>query len=176
MLDMSTLIKASSQVFTYANILTLFRLALFCAFVFYLFKEELEIALLLFIFAWALDAVDGWLARYFRQATDFGSQLDKLIDRIVIALGVLALIRTGYLPQMAILLLTKDFGMLPALTIHSARGESPKGLGWYGKIMTAVQGATILWLLLNPPYQEVVIITVAIAGGFVAVRQLRRII
>ena len=172
---MSTLIRASSQIFTYANVLTLFRLALFCAFVVYLFERELDIALALFIFAWALDAVDGWLARYFRQATDFGSQLDKLIDRIVIALGVLALIRTGYLPPMSILLLTKDFGMLPALTIHSARGEAPQGLGWYGKAMTAIQGASILYLLFRLPYQELVIIAVALAGGFVAVRQLRRI-
>lgn len=163
---------ASKDLLTAANVVTLARLPIFIAFLWYLAQGRLALALGFFVAAWALDAVDGLLARWLKQETVLGSTLDKIIDRIILGLGILALIRLGYLPRSAILLLSKDFALLPVLTIHGARGESLAGAGLPGKVITVVQGVAVFWLLLQWPYPAVVIGAVAVAGAFVASRHL----
>ncbi len=166
---------ANKDLFTAANAVTLVRLPIFFAFLWYLAQDRLAWALILFVAAWALDAVDGLLARWLKQETALGSTLDKIIDRIILGLGILALIRLAYLPRSAILLLAKDLALLPVLTIHGARGESLAGAGLSGKTMTFVQGAAVFWLLAEWSYQEIVIGAVAIAGGVVACRHLYQV-
>lgn len=155
------------DIFTIANGVTVFRLVLFAIFVWYLLERQLGIAVGFFVGAWVLDGVDGWIARKFNQTTEFGSQLDKIIDRIIIFFGVLFLIKAAYLPRAAILLLAKDIALMPISTVHTTPDKGFKGAGMFGKLMTFLQGAGVLWLLFGLPYPFVVIGVVAALGAMV---------
>ncbi len=163
------------QYLTAANLVTVFRLFLFGVFVWLLLGSWVTPALIFLAAAWALDALDGWLARRFKQTSSFGSKLDKGVDRLILILGIALLIKYRYLPPPAIFLLVKDIALLPALTIHWARREAVAGLGWSGKIMTVLQGASVVWLLAGWPAATLVVAIVAAAGATASFQQLRRI-
>jgi phosphatidylglycerophosphate synthase len=162
-----------SDLLTAANGITFARLVLFAVFLLLLSQNRFAVAIGFFVAAWALDAADGYVARWLGQESKFGSQLDKIVDRVILILGVLALIKTAYLPAAAIFLLTKDIGLAPVLTIHAMRQEGLAGAGRLGKLMAAIQGGGIFWLLLGWPYSQLVIGFVAVLGGLVAWQHLR---
>ncbi len=160
---------------TVANVVSISRLVLFGGFLYFLAGRQFAVAITLFILSWALDAIDGVMARALRQATELGSLLDKSIDRLVLGLGALVLIRLGYAPPATILLFTKDICLLPVLTIHALRREAIQGVGVKGKMMTFLQGLALLWLVFGGPAQTVVIGVVASLGFLVAFLHLRRL-
>lgn len=125
--------------------------------------------------AWALDAVDGWLARVLNQRTSFGFLFDKVVDRTLFNAGILAFLLYGYLPGMAVLILTKDLVISPPLVLASYRGRAIPGMGRAGKVMTLAQGAVLVWALLQLPFYEEAIYAVAIVGAIVGVRYLMRV-
>jgi len=161
--------------FTLANGITLFRLCLFVIFILLLIEGSVIPALIFLGSAWALDAIDGFAARSMGQASAIGSQLDKWTDRLIVVLGILFLIRASYIPTWAVFLLSKDISLLPALTIHAARGEHVAGLGWTGKAMTFFQGSGVIWLIFDWPYPQVAVAAVAAAGAAAAWYHLRQI-
>ncbi|MGH9856762.1 MAG: CDP-alcohol phosphatidyltransferase family protein [Acidobacteriota bacterium] len=165
----------SGRLITWANGITIVRFIFFLCFVGFLFTGQTRLAVTLFTLAWALDAVDGYIARRLHLETALGSFLDKIVDRVLIGFGLLCLIVTGYLPDYSILILTKDIGLLPVLTIHLARQEYPVPAGWRGKAMTALQGVAILWLLFRWPYPEIVVGITAALGGMAAIVHLRNV-
>lgn len=59
------------------------------------------LALGLYILAAATDLLDGWLARRFKQASDFGAQLDAVVDNLfsLAILGFLALAYPGLIAR-----------------------------------------------------------------------------
>lgn len=160
---------------TVANGVTGFRIILFALFLFYITRHEPVLAGFLLLAAWGLDGVDGFIARTLHQETEFGSYLDKIVDRTVIGFGAIALISAGYLPAKALLILTKDIGLLPMVTMGLTRETWAEGVGNYGKGMTLLQGVGILWLLVGLPYENLVIGIIATLGGVVAFLHLRRL-
>lgn len=64
----------------YANLVTLFRLGLLILLSFFVFKLSAGFILLLGIIILILDGVDGYLARRFRESSDFGAYLDMEAD------------------------------------------------------------------------------------------------
>ena len=72
-----------SGVMTVANVVTSSRLVFFAVFVWAAHVRAIEWAAVSFVFAWGLDAVDGWAARQLNQVTDFGYIFDKVVDRVV---------------------------------------------------------------------------------------------
>lgn len=161
---------------TAANVITVSRLGIFALSLFYIAQDRLIPAVAAFAVAWGLDAFDGFVARRFGQASEFGSMLDKVVDRFIIVVGILAFISAEYLPAAALLLGTKDIALLPSLTIHAARGENTRGLGWEGKALSVLQGGAVVWLLVDWPYQNAVIGLVAVLGAMAAYRYLRAIV
>lgn len=157
-----------------ANVITLSRLLFFGGSLWQLAVGHPTACIILFMVAWGLDAIDGPIARFYGQATSLGSQLDKTIDRIIIIGSVVFLIRYQYLPSTAIFLLVKDIGLSVALSGRSAFRPFV-GSGLLGKIVSVMQGLGIIWLFLGLPGQGAVVTSVAIIGGYVAVRYLRSI-
>ncbi len=69
------------------NFLTLIRIALVPFFIYFLFKESLIyniIAFGIFLIASLTDLVDGYLARKWKQETEFGKFLDPLADKVLV--------------------------------------------------------------------------------------------
>lgn len=68
-----------------ANLITIFRIFLIFISAFLIFKYSSPayiLALLLTIIAFALDGVDGWVARKFNESSKLGAMLDIMSDRI----------------------------------------------------------------------------------------------
>ncbi len=152
---------------SYANLVTLCRLLLFFAFAGALISGQHAATLIFFLIAWALDGIDGYLARYFKQASVFGSYFDKVVDRVLLIGAVLLLIATRLVTPWAVLLLTKDIVALPALVKRARSPHNTIDVGWTGKFMTLVQGASIVWLLLELPHATALISLVAVLGALV---------
>src|SRR5690349_20477343 len=107
---------------TAANAITIFRLALVPLVLYYIYVKQPVLATEIFVLAWALDAVDGFVARHFKQTTGSGSFLDKLTDRLLIVLTLFALIINHYLPPIAVLIITKDMMLILAIPAYKSRG------------------------------------------------------
>lgn len=163
-------------VFSLANAVTAGRLVLFVIFLIFAWRRSITVAVALFGTAWALDVVDGWVARLFHHETAVGFLLDKVVDRVVIVGGAIFLLALGLVPDAAVFVLTKDIALLPVLTVHASAGERIASVGWMGKIITVLQGAALIWLLLDMPAPLAVVSPVAVVGGVVGTRHLYRVV
>lgn len=160
---------ARPRLVTAANLITLGRLPLVGTFVALVYQRSIIWATITFGIAWALDAVDGALARRWQQETVFGFVADKVVDRLLIIGALVALVLREYLPPLAFLLLTREVLTLPAVLRQLRSGQTVASLGWWGKATTLLQGVAILWALLGWPGSLVIIVVVAVFGVIAAV-------
>lgn len=87
-----------------ANAITLARAVLIAPFFGLLWAGQATAALGLYILAALTDLMDGWLARRFRQASEFGAQLDAVVDNLfsLAILGFLALAYPGLIARQSL--------------------------------------------------------------------------
>lgn len=157
-----------------ANAVTVSRLFFFAGCVWQLREGNAAGAIMFFVIAWGLDAIDGLIARRLGQVTVLGSQLDKAIDRIIIIGSVVFLLRYEYLPAMAVFLLVKDIGLSMALSAKPRNTPFPSA-GILGKLTSLLQGLGILWLFFGLAWPVGVVVIVSLLGGYVAVDYLRKL-
>ena len=86
------------------NALTLFRLGLIIPFVMYLFDHQYQEAFYIFIIAGLSDGLDGWLARFFHWQSFFGSFIDPVADKLLVAASFISLAILGSLPWWLVIL------------------------------------------------------------------------
>lgn len=86
------------------NALTLFRLGLIVPFVVYLLNHEYTTAFYIFFLAGLTDGFDGWLARHFHWQSFFGSFVDPLADKLLVASSFISLALLGSLPWWLVIL------------------------------------------------------------------------
>lgn len=99
------------------NALTLFRLGLIIPFLIFLYQQEYVFAFYSFLLAGITDGLDGWLARYFKWQSFFGSFADPLADKLLVAASFISLALIGSLPWWLVILvflrdLTISMGVL----------------------------------------------------------------
>lgn len=99
------------------NTLTIFRFALIVPFLFFLSQQSYRDAFYVFLIAGFTDGLDGWLARFYRCQSVFGSFMDPLADKLLIATSFISLALIGKLPWWLVLLVflrdvTISFGVL----------------------------------------------------------------
>jgi phosphatidylglycerophosphate synthase len=84
-----------------ANAVTLSRGLLIAPIFGLLWAGQATAALALYVLAALTDLVDGWLARRFKQSSEFGAQLDAVVDNLfsVAILGFLALAYPGLIAR-----------------------------------------------------------------------------
>jgi len=80
------------------NAFTLTRFALIAPFLMYLHQTNYTGALYVFILAGLTDGLDGWLARTFQWQSRFGSFIDPLADKLLIASSFVSLALMKQLP------------------------------------------------------------------------------
>lgn len=159
-----------------ANLITAGRLGLVGVFTYFSLGEDVNGAVATFALAWGLDAIDGWVARYFHEETSFGYFFDKIVDRLLIIGGVLLLVRLGLISEVALWLLAGNIAATPALAIQAQEGRLLTGMGRWGKVLTFLQGAAVIWLLLGGPTQQTLIYAVAIFGMLAGAVHLRSVV
>jgi cardiolipin synthase (CMP-forming) len=91
------------------NLITLGRIILVPIVVWAIMSEEMRLAFFLFLAAGISDAVDGFLAKRFRMASELGAYLDPLADKALIVSIYVALGIAGALPiSLVILVVSRD--------------------------------------------------------------------
>ena len=80
------------------NALTLARLILIAPFLVFIYQNEYVNAFYTFVLAGFTDGLDGWLARTFNWQSSFGSFVDPVADKLLIASSFISLAIIGRMP------------------------------------------------------------------------------
>jgi len=112
------------------------------------------VALGVFALAALSDALDGFIARRFNQATRLGRVLDPVADKLLLLAGVVTLSVTQWhlgLPiWFATLVIARDvLIVIGVLTIHFTLGKVQMGPLLSSKICTFLQLSCVCWVLVD---------------------------
>ena len=148
---------------TLANRITLFRLAMvpvFCAMV-YTYTADLYLlraaAAVVYALAAVSDALDGWVARRYKQESALGRRLDPLADKLLINLGfVFMAANEQFVPHVPlwfpVAVLARDvFIVMGAWLINEFFGPMRVKPRISGKATTALQMFTLIVFILALP-------------------------
>ena len=140
------------RVFTLPNVITFARLALVpLAYALLVSERHKVAAFAVFAIAASTDWVDGQVARRTGTVTELGKELDPLVDRFLLAAGVVGLCVVGRVPLwIALILVARDTIMLAGSTRLKLAGLEPLPVMYIGKVTTAVlmagfSGAIVDW-------------------------------
>jgi len=94
------------EIKTIPNLITLVRLMLIPVIIFFLFKGNLNYALILMTIAFLSDELDGYIARKFKQETNLGKILDAAADTTLIFITIFMLYYLKYVSLILLFLIT----------------------------------------------------------------------
>lgn len=146
--------RVLDQVATVPNVITLIRLLLLPVFLFLLFGTSYHVAaLIVYAVAASTDWVDGQVARSTHQVSKLGKLMDPFVDRLLIAVGVIAIVLLGRLPLWVLIyLIARDlFLLLGGRYLLRKVGKVPPVV-YVGKFATAFIMVGFCFLLLGMPY------------------------
>lgn len=155
---------------TPANQLTLLRVLLIPAFVILVVYGYLGWALVVFATAGLTDALDGLLARWWRQKTSLGAWLDPAADKLLlvttfIVLTIPGLGLTNRLPiWLTVLIISRDVVIVVTVAIvNLAVGPRTFRPSIYGKVATATYIVTaVIAMLFNYLGYHSILVDVAV--------------
>lgn len=144
---------------TIPNAITIFRLVLIPFFIgiFYLpihFVDQVQqnkIATAIFMIAGISDWLDGYLARKLNQSSDFGAFLDPVVDKLMVASALIALVQLDRLDAViAIIIIFREIS-ISALREWMAKvgASSAVAVSSAGKLKTVMQLVAIPFMLLE---------------------------
>jgi cardiolipin synthase (CMP-forming) len=163
------------------NTITVIRILLVPALIWFLFQKAFSAALAVFLVAGLSDALDGYLARRLGQMTRLGALLDPLADKLLVASSVLILAGSGRIPWwLAATIIARDFLILGAAasSLYAGRADIPPSM--LSKANTCIQLAVIFFVLsgaggilavspLLPPLFFLALATTLLSGAHYAV-------
>jgi cardiolipin synthase len=130
--------EVSNRVLTIPNVITIVRLLCLPVFLWILLHDENRVAA-----AWLLgglgatDFVDGYIARHFHQTSELGKVLDPVADRLLLFVGIGAIIYDGTAPLwFASVVLLREVLIAAATLGLAAMGARRIDVTWYGKAGT----------------------------------------
>lgn len=133
------------------NILTLIRILLTPLFVIVLLRDERAQALMIFSLAAISDGLDGLIARMLKQRTDLGAILDPIADKLLMTAAFVSMAALKILPAwLTVIVISRDLLILLGMGLFTMnRIEIEIRPRLVSKCTTAVQLATIIWVLLD---------------------------
>ncbi|MBN2710636.1 MAG: CDP-alcohol phosphatidyltransferase family protein [Calditrichaceae bacterium] len=141
------------EFFYISNILSMTRLVLIIPFYFLLIPDTGMAntgLILLTIVIILTDFLDGYCSRKRNQVTDLGKILDPMADKIVMAIGLVALILYRDFPvPIVVFLIYRDLMIFIFSWIVLNRTGKPEMANFYGKLNTTVIALTVLLYLLG---------------------------
>lgn len=152
------------------NLISLSRLLLAAAFV---VTSQPDVRIVLVMIALATDYLDGWLARRARSMTRTGALLDPFADRVFVLVGVSVFLFEGTLSTLDyFVMISRDLmtaigflvaRMMPSLRPVAFHARFP------GKLVTVLQLATFIAILIRPASATPMIWVVAVASTWAIV-------
>lgn len=145
--------EASDKILTAPNVITFCRLMLIPLFIYLrFFTVHRTAALVVFAVAACTDWVDGQVARRTGQVSKVGKVFDPLVDRFLLATGVISVCVEGNLPVwIVVLLVVRDVVLLIEGRIMIALTHKLVSVSYVGKFATAFLLFGFSFLLLEMP-------------------------
>lgn len=147
--------------FTIPNLLTLLRMGLVPLFIIALVNGDAKKALLLFLVAGVTDALDGFIARFWRQQSLLGAYLDPIADKLLlisayVVLSIPSVTHGTPIPLwVTILVIARDVLIVViALVLYLAAGVRKFPPSVLSKINTVLQVVTVILVLLSGTLPE----------------------
>lgn len=127
-------------------------------------------AVVVFAVASISDALDGWIARRFSQASRLGRLLDPLADKGLLLAAILTLTLAPWEMTFPlwfpVLVIARDIFLVGgAFLIHHTAGRVEVRPHWTGKCATALQMVAVAWVLLHWTWVDSMV-SVILAGAF----------
>ena len=128
----------TDRILTIPNVLSVVRLCCIPLFLWLLFGvEDRSSAAYLLAVLGATDWVDGYVARHFHQVSTLGKVLDPTADRLLLAVGVVAIAIDGSVPiWIAVLTIARETLVGGATLVLAALGARRIDVTWFGKAGT----------------------------------------
>ena len=109
-----------------------------------------------FIIASLTDYIDGYIARKYKQVSDFGKFLDPLADKLLVIAAMVMFCQWGSFPAWALMIvLTREFAVTGLRLIAVGKGKVIAA-GWSGKVKTA---STMIGLCVMMAFPTVAILS-----------------
>jgi len=155
----------NERLVTLPNVLSLSRIALAVVFV---LAGGTAVRVVVLAVASASDWLDGWLARRAGTASRWGALLDPITDRVFALTAVSVFLYEGALGTAEyFVLLSRDImtaiGFLVARVVTWLRTVEFKAR-FIGKVVTALQLATLFVILLAPRWTQLMVAVVGVAS------------
>ena len=128
---------------TLASKITLIRVAFIPLFMVFMYLSGgqpglyMWLSLAVFIVASLTDYIDGYIARKYKQVSDFGKFLDPLADKLLVIAAMVMFCQWGSFPAWALMIvLTREFAVTGLRLVAVGKGKVIAA-GWSGKVKTA---------------------------------------
>lgn len=147
-------VPTEDRILTVPNLVSLGRLACVPIFLWLLFgRHDRAGAAYLLGALGATDWVDGWLARRFGQVSTVGKVLDPTADRVLLGVGVAAILADGAVPAwLGWTVVTREALVSAAVLVLAAAGAARIDVAWVGKAGTfGLMWAFPLFLVSHAP-------------------------
>ena len=123
---------------TTANKITIVRILLIPLFLILAYTGHTWWALAVYIIACLSDMADGYIARHYKQITDFGKFMDPLADKMLVLAAMIFFVEKGLMPGWAVaLVLFREFAV-SGLRMIAVEQKRVIAAAWSGKIKTGV--------------------------------------
>lgn len=129
------------------NMITIFRMILVPFVLYFLFLDNYNVGVPLFLIAAFTDALDGSVARLRHQITEWGTFYDPLADKLLVGSVVILVVMKHINPIFGALILLVDSMIMIGGYIRSKQGK-PTGSNIFGKTKMFLQVLGIALLLI----------------------------
>ena len=153
---------------TLASKITLVRVAfipLFMAFMYLSGGQPglyMWLSLAVFVIASLTDYIDGYIARKYKQVSDFGKFLDPLADKLLVIAAMVMFCQWGIFPAWALMIvLAREFAVTGLRLIAVGKGKVIAA-GWSGKVKTASTMIGLCVMMAFPTVKELSLIVMLV--------------
>lgn len=131
------------------NLLTLLRFILIPVMSIFLFKQELLLALIIYVIASITDIIDGFVARKFNMITNLGKVLDPLADKLLQFAALIGLSYIGIIPYWIVIIFTTKEILMGLGAVKLLKKDIIVQAKWFGKVSTCIFFLAIIVSMLS---------------------------
>jgi cardiolipin synthase len=145
-------LKLTGDRWNLANFISYSRIILIPLFIYLLYIKDFWYALIVFVIASLTDFFDGWVARKFKQESEFGKFIDPIADKFLVIAALAAIIWLDpyfrvYDSWMIVVIAGRDVLITVMRWLALKRGK-PLRTSRFGKFKTAFQMISIVLILM----------------------------
>lgn len=129
------------------NMVTMFRIVMTPVVLWFLYTSQFQVGVPLFLFVAFTDAIDGSLARFRQQVTDWGTFYDPLADKVLIGSVVLLVVIAHVNVLFGLLIVSVEASLLIGGYVRKCQGKLI-GSNLFGKTKMFLQVTGVFMLLI----------------------------